>query len=101
VARKKSRCKLIGNRLVIPHDTIPSNVGIYLNGKRTGKWLYYYPNGQIENIEFNKNGLVDGEFISYHDNGKLSAKGRYEKGNRVGIFHVYNDKGELIEKLNF
>ena len=26
VARKKSRCKLIGNRFVIPHDTIPSNV---------------------------------------------------------------------------
>ncbi len=23
VARKKSRCKLIGNRFVIPHDTIP------------------------------------------------------------------------------
>ena len=23
VARKKGRCKLIGNRLVIPHDTIP------------------------------------------------------------------------------
>jgi len=27
VARKKGRCKLIGNRFVIPHDTIPSNVG--------------------------------------------------------------------------
>ncbi len=26
VARKKSRCKLIGNRFAIPHDTIPSNV---------------------------------------------------------------------------
>jgi len=26
VARKKSRSKLIGNRFVIPHDTIPSNV---------------------------------------------------------------------------
>lgn len=26
VARKKSRCILIGNRLVIPHDTIPSTV---------------------------------------------------------------------------
>ena len=25
VARKKGRCKLIGNRFVIPHDTIPSN----------------------------------------------------------------------------
>lgn len=27
MARKKGRCKLIGNRLVIPHDTIPSTVG--------------------------------------------------------------------------
>jgi len=26
VARKKARCKLIGNRLVVPQDTIPSNV---------------------------------------------------------------------------
>ena len=27
VARKKGRCKLIDLRFVIPHDTIPSNVG--------------------------------------------------------------------------
>jgi hypothetical protein len=26
VARKKSRCNLIGNRFVIPHDTIHSTV---------------------------------------------------------------------------
>ena len=26
VARKKSQCTLIGNRFVIPHDTIPSAV---------------------------------------------------------------------------
>jgi hypothetical protein len=25
-ARKKGQCKLIGNRFVIPHDTIPSTV---------------------------------------------------------------------------
>jgi len=30
VARKKSWCKLIGNRFVIPHDTIPSNVTQHL-----------------------------------------------------------------------
>ena len=29
VARKKSQCKLIGNRFVIPHDTIPSNVVVH------------------------------------------------------------------------
>ena len=27
VARKKSRCKLIGNRFVIPHDTIHLTLG--------------------------------------------------------------------------
>jgi len=27
VARKNRRCKLLGKCLVIPHDTIPSNVG--------------------------------------------------------------------------
>lgn len=34
VARKKGRCKLIGNRFVIPHDTIPSNVRHYKKMKR-------------------------------------------------------------------
>jgi len=33
VARKKSRCKQIGNRLVIPHDTLPSTVVGILNEK--------------------------------------------------------------------
>jgi mannitol/fructose-specific phosphotransferase system IIA component len=27
VARNKGQCKLIGNRFVIPHDTIPSTLG--------------------------------------------------------------------------
>jgi mannitol/fructose-specific phosphotransferase system IIA component len=31
MARKKGRCKLIGNRFVIPHDTIPSNVSLCKN----------------------------------------------------------------------
>jgi hypothetical protein len=34
VARKKSPCKLIGFRFVIPHDTIPSNVGGKLKRQR-------------------------------------------------------------------
>ena len=28
VARKKGRCKLIGNRFVLPHDTIPSTLAV-------------------------------------------------------------------------
>lgn len=31
VSRKKGRCKLIGFRLVLPHDTIPSTVSCKAN----------------------------------------------------------------------
>jgi hypothetical protein len=41
VARKKGRCKLIGFRFVIPHDTIPSNVGAHAKKD----------NGHIDNDE--------------------------------------------------
>ena len=34
VARKKSRCKLIGNRFVIPHDTIHSTLVLMLKETR-------------------------------------------------------------------
>ena len=37
VARKKSRCILIGNRLVIPHDTIPSTVNGSVAGTNTAE----------------------------------------------------------------
>jgi len=45
-ARKKGQCKLAGNRLVIPHDTIPSTLGIILvkwqkNNKRHQKNLNF------------------------------------------------------------
>jgi hypothetical protein len=39
VACKNSQCKLIGNRLVIPHDTIPSNVGNKAKTNPTNKEL--------------------------------------------------------------
>jgi hypothetical protein len=34
LARKKSRCKLIGNRFVLPHDTIPSSVTVHFELKK-------------------------------------------------------------------
>lgn len=38
VARKKSRCKLIGNRFVIPHDTMPSTVVLHCKKRKS---VYY------------------------------------------------------------
>lgn len=37
VARKKVRCNLIGNRLVLPHDTIPSTLCTILKRRLYGK----------------------------------------------------------------
>ncbi len=38
MARKISRCKLIKNRFVIPHDTIPSTVGGHCKNENRTKY---------------------------------------------------------------
>jgi hypothetical protein len=40
VARNKSRCKLVGNRFVLPHDTMPST-GMHL-GLLPTVWRYVF-----------------------------------------------------------
>ena len=48
MARKKGRCKLIGNRFVIPHDTIPSNVRRKLNNMT----LYIIERNELRNRKY-------------------------------------------------
>ena len=53
VARKKSRCKLIGNRFVIPHDTIPSTVVHHIFKDIVQKKKFYDLNNYVANWTWN------------------------------------------------
>jgi hypothetical protein len=54
VVRKKSRYKLIGNRLVIPHDIIPSNVVVHtINEISRKRKLYMNSKNKMKVIAIN------------------------------------------------
>lgn len=79
-----------------------SQEGNFVNGHEEGKWLFYYPDGNILSIQHFKNGKLDGEFINYDKFGRIIIKGNYLNGEKDGewIFDkgkkkaIY-EKGEL------
>lgn len=97
----------------------------YLNGKPHGKWLTFYPNGNLRSIENWKNGKLCGKYILYqsnglkimetsysngkdngiyklfHKNGALQVSGRFSNGIPKGIWKYYNSKNKLIGKAEY
>lgn len=94
----------------------------YLEGKPHGKWLTFYPNGNLKSIESWKNGKLFGKYILYqengtkifettylngkdngnyflfHPNGQIQVQGRFKNGIPKGVWKYYNSKGKLIGK---
>jgi|SRR5690554_6417296 len=73
--------------------------GGYTDGKRTGKWAYYFSNGKKEQIGFyDKNGKYTGEWNWYFENGNLLRSENYRNGLRDGVLEEYEADGKLITK---
>ena len=74
--------------------------GNYKYGNLDGKWFGYHKNGQLSfNVNF-KNGIKDGKYESYYENGNLWNKGSYKNGKENGSWVVYNKDGTLNSKLS-
>ncbi len=68
---------------------------------RVGKWIYYFPNGNLFSEETYKNGKLEGELINYYKNGKVLETTQYVNGNKNGVSKKFSDKGVLIEEVNY
>ncbi len=90
-------------RCLFTFEDQSTNIRQYLNGKDYGKWIFYYPNGEIETKgRFNKNGDRVGKWKYYYESGELKQLSRYSKdGDRVGKWIMYNQDGEEIESVNY
>lgn len=97
----------------------------YKDGKPHGKWLSFYPNGNLKSIENWKNGQLVGKFVLYqmngskvfettylngkdngnyfmfHDNGKVEVEGKFLNGVPKGTWKFYNEKGKLTGKAEY
>lgn len=73
--------------------------GEYLNSKKVGEWVYYYPDGKIEQRgRFDRNGKPDGEWIWYYNNGNIWRQENYLSGEREGEYREFDVNGREIVK---
>ena len=88
------KCKIIKGEILIEQRS-------YKKGMRSGKWVKYYENGQLEYEGYAENNELNGEFISFFDNGNINTKGEFDMGYQVGTWEYYDENGDLLEVKNF
>ena len=63
--------------------------------KNEGKWLYYYPSGQLESTGNFKNNKPDSIWTWYFPGGKIKEMGLFVAGLREGNWKMYDETGNV------
>ena len=74
--------------------------GELVDGKRHGKWIYYYENGFIWSEGKYRNGIREGYSLVYYKNGQKKITGQYKKNLRYGEWKVYEEDGSLVKAID-
>lgn len=67
----------------------------YSNGKRHGRAMFYYQNGQIERIEQYENGQLHGRCEYFSEDGNIQARVHYVNGKPNGKAYLYYPNGNV------
>lgn len=79
----------------------PAEILMLENGKKNGKLLKYFPDGQLMTESYYKDGQPDGSFIHYHPNGKVQIQGVYYNGRQAGEWKYFDEDGNPVDKDEF
>ena len=74
--------------------------GELIDGKRHGKWIYYYENGFIWSEGYYQNGIREGYSLVYYKSGQKKITGQYKKNLRYGKWKVYEEDGSLVKAID-
>jgi antitoxin component YwqK of YwqJK toxin-antitoxin module len=73
--------------------------GLFLNDKRIGEWIFYYPNSKIEQVgKYDKKGRAQGEWKWFYDSGNILRIENYIDNLRNGPMLEYTEDGKIITK---
>ena len=75
--------------------------GDYVDGKETGTFNYYYPDGTLK---IRNTYTIPGRYChheAYDEKGHLLATGFYNQKNRDSVWHFYNEDGKLLKVAGF
>jgi len=121
--------KLINGKVTIPggffENVEGQTKGKIKEGKRTGLWTSFYPNGKIastinwvnnlqdglatewyesgqKKIEANyKDDKQDGLATEWYENGQKKAEGNFKGGKRNGLLTYWYENGQMQEQVNY
>lgn len=76
-------------------------VGQYKDDKPYGKFVYYYPSGDVQAvIEFNDDGSI-GYSKMYHESGYMMARGKYVNQEKDSMWVYFDDRGIISYTENY
>ena len=72
-----------------------SGEGDFEQGKRQGKWTFYYRNGQIKAKVSYLNGALNLDCQWWRENGLLLQKGTFLSNVQIGFWQRFYDNGQV------
>ncbi|MGH9759377.1 MAG: toxin-antitoxin system YwqK family antitoxin [Blastocatellia bacterium] len=69
--------------------------GEYIEGKKTGYWRSWYPSGEKDGEGWYVDGKQHGWWIAWNRNGEKSSEGQMVEGEKNGIWVHWGDDGSL------
>lgn len=75
--------------------------GTNVNGKKEGRWVFYYPDGHIQTECNFVDGKENGPYRVMRENGAPYYIGQYTDGVRTGTWEVYDMEGNLVTKQEY
>ncbi|MBM78500.1 MAG: hypothetical protein CL846_08460 [Crocinitomicaceae bacterium] len=75
--------------------------GVYVNSRKNGLWIKYWPNGNVKSKIKYKNGRSFGDYLTYFQNGNVEEKGVMNGGLLQGSFELYWPNGQIRQEKEF
>lgn len=75
--------------------------GTYVNNKKDGLWIKYFPNGKPETEINYSNNRPNGEYKVYYENGQLQEHGVWKNNRNIGNFKRFHENGEPQQEFVF
>jgi hypothetical protein len=72
--------------------------GRFHDGKKTGRWYTFYPNGSLKNVVTFVDDVMNGEFKYFNTKGSLETSGTYLNGKKNGQW--VSSGGRKIEQYS-
>ncbi|SNW62505.1 MORN-repeat protein [Orpheovirus IHUMI-LCC2] len=68
----------------------------YKNGRKNGRSISWYRNGNIKMRRNYKDGELEGEYIQWDEDGNIKMKGNYKNGKLEGYYIQLHESGLII-----